>query len=69
MYRGEDIRHRGYHGRVLAHLFTDDDYVSEEMSREGWSGYWTKYGAGRFPNTLWSAEAEARLDERGLWGR
>ena len=39
------------------------------MSREGWSGYWTKYGAGRFPNTLWSAEAEARLDERGLWGR
>jgi micrococcal nuclease len=61
---------RGRYGRLLAYVFTDDDEdVNEEMIREGWSGYWTKYGAGRFPNTMWSADVEARLNHNGLWAR
>ena len=37
------------------------------MVREGWTPFYTKFGAGRFPAEFMQAEAEAMRGRRGLW--
>ncbi len=59
---------RGKYDRLLAYLYdADGNNLNEEMIREGWSEYWTKYGEGQFPDEFEAAESEAREDGRGLW--
>ena len=50
---------RGSYGRVLAYLYADKRNVNVEMVRQGWSGFWTKYGEGRFAEEFRAAEADA----------
>jgi micrococcal nuclease len=58
---------RGGYGRLLAYLYIDGANVNVEMVRQGWSEFWTKYGAGRLAGAFEEAEAEAREGQRGLW--
>ena len=58
---------RGRYGRLLAYVYAEGENVNVEMVREGWSQFWTKYGAGRYVDEFREAEDEARDDVRGLW--
>ena len=60
---------RGVYGRLLAYVYADDRNVNVEMVRQGWSPFWTKYGAGRLSSAFSEAELEARAHGEGLWGR
>jgi endonuclease YncB( thermonuclease family) len=58
---------RGRYGRVLAYVYADGMNVNVEMVRQGWSEFWTKYGAGRLADAFEEGEADARESQRGLW--
>ena len=58
---------RGRYGRLLAYLYADELNINLEMVREGWTPFYTKFGAGRFPAEFMQAEAEAMRGRRGLW--
>ena len=55
-------------GRLLAFVIADGVNVNVEMTRQGWSKLYTKYGKGRLHDAFVAAEAEARDAKRGLWG-
>mgnify|MGYP006301741643 FL=1 len=61
---------RGKFDRLLAYVMLGEvgqTNANVEMVRLGWSPYWTKYGAGRFPEQFKQAEREAREAGRGIW--
>ena len=60
---------RGIYGRLLAYLYVDDVNLNLEMVRAGWTPFYTKYGAGRFPGEFYQAEEEARRSRLGLWAQ
>ena len=43
---------RGTYGRLLAYLYVDGVNLNLEMVRAGWTPFYTKYGAGRFPGRV-----------------
>jgi micrococcal nuclease len=63
-----DVEKRDGFGRLLAFVFADGRNVNVEMTRQGWSKLYTKYGKGRLHEEFVAAEAEARDAKRGLWG-
>jgi len=54
-------------GRVLAYVYRDDRLANVEIVRQGWSTFWTRYGAGRLLEQFGSAEREARAARAGMW--
>jgi len=57
-------------GRLLAYLIDDDGRnLNEELIREGWSQFYTKYGTGRFAQEFEDAEGEAEHEGVGLWAK
>lgn len=62
------VEKRDGFGRLLAFVFADGANVNVEMTRQGWSKLYTKYGKGRLHEEFVKAEAEAREAKRGLWG-
>ena len=52
------VLERGSYGRALAYLYVEGRNINVEMVRQGWSGFWTKYGTGRFAEDFLAAEAE-----------
>jgi micrococcal nuclease len=54
--------------RLLAYLVDDEGRnLNEELIREGWSGFYRKYGDGRFADEFEDAQDEAEDDGVGLW--
>ena len=68
LFEERGVRQRGNYGRLLAYLYVGDTNVNVEMVRQGWSPFWTDYGAGRFAAPFRAAEDEAKAAKRGLWG-
>jgi endonuclease YncB( thermonuclease family) len=59
---------RGTYGRLLAYLYdADGANLNEQLIRQGFSPYWTRYGPGRFPEAFAEAERDARRHRRGRW--
>ena len=54
----------GADGAVVTWGF--EGYPPTMMVRQGWSAFWTKYGAGRLAPAFVQAEQEARAKERGI---
>jgi endonuclease YncB( thermonuclease family) len=54
-------------GRVLAYVYRGDRLANLEIVRQGWSTFWTRYGAGRLNAQFGRAEREARAAGAGLW--
>lgn len=63
-----NVEKRDGFGRLLAFVIADGVNVNIEMTREGWSKLYTKYGKGRLHEQFVAAEKEAREAKRGLWG-
>lgn len=61
---GEPTRDR--YGRVLAFVFVGDTLVNFEMTKLGWTGFYTDYGRGRYALPIEFAEADAKANRRGL---
>ncbi len=59
---------RGKYGRVLAYLQVDGRNLNLEMVRMGWTGFYTRFGTGRFGTEFERAQREARSARRGIWG-
>ncbi|HVN37418.1 MAG TPA: thermonuclease family protein [Myxococcota bacterium] len=55
------------YGRWLVYVYAGGRNLNVEMVRQGWSRFWTKYGAGRLADDFRLAEREARDAKRGLW--
>jgi endonuclease YncB( thermonuclease family) len=58
---------KGDHGRTLAFVFVGETNVNVEMVRAGLAKFFTKFGRGRFGDTIEAAEKEARKAKRGIW--
>ncbi len=59
---------RGRFDRLLAYVYDEDGRnLNLEMVRLGWSGFYIKYGEGRFPASFTAAHLESRLARRGIW--
>jgi micrococcal nuclease len=64
-FEEEGVAARGNYGRLLAYIFVGDLFVNEELIRDGWSEFWTKYGRGRYADVLEAAEDGAEPRARG----
>jgi micrococcal nuclease len=58
---------RDDHGRLLAYVWIGDEHVNLAMIRAGWSPYFDRYGAGRYPRDFADAERAARESNLGIW--
>jgi len=67
-FQEPNVEKRDGFGRLLAFVFAEGVNVNIEMTRQGWSKLYVKYGKGRLHEVLVAAEAEAREAKRGLWG-
>ncbi len=70
----EPGRDRDGFGRRLAHVFAVKDgreaLFAEVLLRAGWAPYFVKYGRSlRYDARLRAAQAAARADRLGIWGR
>ena len=61
------VAERDEYGRLLAYVHADGALVNEELVRQGFSRFFTKYGGGRLADRFRAAEEEARVAKRGLW--
>jgi micrococcal nuclease len=61
------VAERDEYGRLLAYVRADGVLVNEELVRQGFSRFFTKYGGGRLADRFRAAEEEARSARRGLW--
>ena len=60
----------GNYGRMLAYLVNErGQNLNLEMVRQGWSPFYRKFGDGRFGKDFEKAEATARRQAKGLWGK
>ena len=66
-YEDPDTPKRGRYGRLLAYIFVDGRNIQTEMIREGWTPFFTRYGAGKYADEFKAAEVEARDAKRGIW--
>ncbi len=55
------------YGRLLAYVFLGELDVNAEMTRRGFTRFFTKYGEGRFAAEFRAAEEDARAKGAGLW--
>jgi hypothetical protein len=53
------VAERGSYGRLLTYRYVDVVNLNVELVRQGWSGFWTKYGTGRSAEEFMAAEAES----------
>jgi len=60
---------RDGYGRLLAYVFADSQNVNVAIVCAGWSPYWTKYGRGKYADAFEQAQADAKRNGRGLWGK
>lgn len=68
VYEQEGKQELDRYGRLLAYVFNDEgENVCLEQVRRGWSPYYDKFGAGRFPKDFAEAEKSAREQKIGLW--
>ena len=58
---------RDDHGRLLAYVWIGDEHLNLAMIRAGWSPYFDRYGAGRYPREFADAERAARESRLGVW--
>jgi len=58
---------RDRYGRTLAYVFEGDLLVNAEMVRQGWSTYFTRFGRGRFAETMGECQVMAESERRGVW--
>ena len=61
------VAERDEFGRLLAYVHAGGAHVNEEVVRQGFSRFFTKYGGGRLAERFRAAEEEARAARRGLW--
>ena len=61
------VAERDEYGRLLAYVHAGGVLVNEELVRQGFSRFFTKYGGGRLADRFRAAEEEARAARRGLW--
>lgn len=61
------VAERDEFGRLLAYVHAGGVLVNEELVRQGFSRFFTKYGGGRLADRFRAAEEEARAAKRGLW--
>ena len=62
-------RLRGNHGRLLAHVFVDEQNLNLDLARQGLSPYYTKYGKSeKYDAEFRAAEKQARKEELNIWG-
>ena len=58
---------RDKYDRLLAYVIVEGENANVELVRQGWTRFWTRYGAGRLADELTAAEREAREHSAGLW--
>jgi micrococcal nuclease len=61
------VAERDEYGRLLAYVHAGGVLVNEQLVRQGFSRFFTKYGGGRLADRFRAAEEEARAAKRGLW--
>jgi endonuclease YncB( thermonuclease family) len=61
------LEERDDHGRLLAYVHAGGENLNLAMIRDGWSPYFDRYGAGRYPREFAAAERAARAAKRGIW--
>ena len=52
------------YGRILAHVYLEDEWINNEMVTEGWAWHFKRYNS---DPVLAEAEAKARAERFGLW--
>jgi len=63
-----DANKRGKYGRLLAYVFLDKKNFNLELVQEGWSPYYTKYGASkRYHDQFVLAQDHARIKGVNIW--
>jgi endonuclease YncB( thermonuclease family) len=61
------VEERDDHGRLLAYVHAGGENLNLALIRDGWSPYFDRYGAGRYPREFAEAERAAREAKRGIW--
>jgi micrococcal nuclease len=63
-----DGKKRGKYGRLLAYVFLDKKNFNLELVQEGWSPYYTKYGASKqYHDQFVIAQNHARIKGVNIW--
>lgn len=61
-------RKRGNYGRLLAYVIVDGENFNLELIRQGWSQYYTKYGASKkYHIRFKEAETSAKKEQLNIW--
>lgn len=58
---------RDDYGRLLAYVWIEGEHLNLAMIHAGWSPYFDRYGAGRYPGEFADAERAAREARLGIW--
>jgi len=64
-----ETKNRDKYGRILAYIFLDDGtFVNAEIVRQGYGFCFARYPF-KYEDAFKAYQAEARLNERGIWPR